>query len=322
MKSVTEILQTKYPLIQAPTSWLTNATLVSAVGNAGGLGVLGPNAGQTTVTADPVETAERMRREIHQIRSLTDRPFGLNVFPPSPGKRVRDNAFTAELLKMAYEEKVTHFVVVGTPHEELFDDIKAHDATLVFRPLTPSIEQMQEAERLGADLLVATGSEEGGILPRQDYGTFTVVPAMVDAVSLPMLAAGGINDARGVKAAFSFGAQGVYVGSRFLVTQESPMADAAKQAALRATFADVRRISASQRSLSTPAADKYAERYAATHDAGLDHEISVDGGLRAGMLLGDLEHGIISVNNGVDAITTIPTVEQLVTSLMSGQVNA
>lgn len=317
MRNVTEILGTKYPLIQAPMSWVTNATLVAAVSNAGGLGVLGPNAGQTEVTDDPMITAERMRQELRKARTLTDQPIGLNILTPDPDQSVADNIFTAALLKMAYEENVHHFAVVGSAHEELFADIKAHEGILIFRPLTPTVAQMRAGEHLGADILVATGSDEGGVMPRQDFGTFTVVPAMVDAVSIPVLAAGGINDARGVRAAFALGAQGVYIGSRFLMTKESPMADAAKAAVLKAHFSDVLRVSPTQRSVKTPAALKYASRYRNNDEAALDREISINGGLRPGMLLGDFERGIISVNNGVDTIDSVPSVEALIRELMA-----
>jgi enoyl-[acyl-carrier protein] reductase II len=140
---------------------------------------------------------------------------------------------------------------------------------------------------------------------------------MVDAVSTPVLAAGGINDARGVRAAFALGAQGAYIGSRFLMTQESPMSDAAKAAVLKAHFSDVLRVSPTQRSVKTPAALKYASRYRNNPDAVLDREISINGGLRPGMLLGDFERGIISVNNGVDTINSLPSVEALIRELMA-----
>lgn len=98
---------------------------------------------------------------------------------------------------------------------------------------------MKEAERIGADILVATGYDEGGIIPARPIGTFTIVPAMVDAVSIPVLAAGGINDCRGVQAVYALGASGVYIGSRFLMTQEAPMAENVKNALLTAKNEDM-----------------------------------------------------------------------------------
>lgn len=315
MKTVTQILGTRYPLIQAPMSWLTDANLVAAVSKAGGLGVFGPYAGQTVASTDPIETAQRMRAEIDKLRAQIDQPFGINILTPAPDEAVAAHPFTAAMLAMAYAAGVKVYVVVGTAHPALFADIKQHGGTIVFRPLTPTVAEMQAGERLGADLLVATGSDEGGVLPQQELGTFTVVPTMVDAVNIPVLAAGGINDVRGVRAAFALGAQGVYIGSRFLLTQEAPMAAVAKEAVKNAHFADIVRVSATQRSLKTPAANRYAKQYAQTQDT--NRQINMNGGLNPGMLQGDFEHGIISVNNGVDNLKSIPTVAALIQTLMA-----
>lgn len=317
MKLVTEILNTKYPLIQAPMSWVTNAELVAAVSNAGGMGVLGPNAGQKKVTTDSKETAERMRQEINKVRHLTNKSFGLNILTPSPKQKVSDVPFTRDLLAMAFAENIKYYVVVGSAHKELFDLIHQNEGIVVFRPLTPTIEQMRLGEKYGADIEVATGSDEGGVIPNQDFGTFTVVPTMVDTVEIPVLAAGGINDKRGVKAALALGAQGVYVGSRFLVTKESPMSSEAKTLVKNSNFNNLMRVSPTQRSLSTNQARNLADLMQSGSTVNLDRMISQNGGLRPGMLEGDFQHGIISVNNGVGLIDSEPTVAQLVESLMS-----
>jgi enoyl-[acyl-carrier protein] reductase II len=102
---VCEILGIKYPIIQAPMAWVTSAELAAAVSNAGGLGVLGPNAGQTTVTVDPIETAERMRREIRKTRELTDKPFAVNYILPLDFDEVQ-NSFAVPMLQVCVEEKV------------------------------------------------------------------------------------------------------------------------------------------------------------------------------------------------------------------------
>ncbi|QMU07647.1 nitronate monooxygenase [Levilactobacillus suantsaii] len=317
MNPITKILQTTYPLIQAPMSWLTNAKFVAAVSDAGGLGVLGPNAGQQTNARDPHEVAERMRAEIKQVQNLTSKSFGLNILTPNDGKSLADTTYTREILKVAFAEGVKYFVVVGTAHQELFQLIKAHQGIIIFRPLTPTVAQMQLGERYGADIAVATGSDEGGVLPKQDFGTFTVVPTMVDAVNIPVLAAGGINDRRGVKAALALGARGVYIGSRFLMTTESPMSPVAKKMVATATHHNLFRVSPTQRSLDTRPAKKYAQVQLATpKDNDLDHQISVNGGVRPGMLQGDFQTGIVSVNTGVDTLKKVLPVKTLIQSLM------
>lgn len=315
--NATTVLQTKYPLVQAPMSWMTDANLVATVSEAGGLGVLGLNAGQRDVTSSPEETANRMRQQIQLVKSKTTKPFGINIVAPRSGQSLSDAIFTDALLQMAYEENVTHFVVVGEAHEELFKQIKLHDGILIFRPSTPTIEQAQLAEKLGTDLLVATGSDEGGELPEQEAGTFTIVPAIVDAVNIPVLAAGGINDHRGVKAALALGAAGVYIGSRFLVTDESPMADEVKKYVIRSNFDDLVRVSAIRRSLKTPAALRYADMYRIDPQKDTETLIRQHGGMRPGMLEADFNQGVISVNIGINEINEQSSVAELVESLMT-----
>ena len=305
--SMTSILNIEKPIVQAPMNWLTDAHLVTSVSNAGGLGVLGPNAGQNG-TFSPEITKENIRNEIRKTRALTDKPFGLNLLLPI------DNPFSQATLEVGLEEKVAAFVTVGDADRVLFDRIKESGAKVIHRPLTPTIQNMQEAEDFGADILVATGFDEGGVLPQQAYGTFTILPNMVDAVSVPVLAAGGINDARGVQAALSLGASGVYLGTRFLVTQESPMSTAAKEVIIASSYEDLVFVSERQRSLKTDFALKEANRYQAGN-RNTDQEIAQAGGLRPAMLNGDIPNGIISVNTGIDMIKDIPNVATLIHNL-------
>ena len=190
-------------------NWLTNAELVAAVSNSGGLGILGPNAGQREAYS-PEVTYQKFREEIQKTKSITDKNFGINILLPI-------NPFSEALLNAAIDEGVRYFATVGDVDSIVFKKIKENNGVIIHRPLNPNSENMREAESLGVDLLVATGYDEGGVIPSQQIGTFSIVPAMVDSVSIPVLAAGGINDKRGVKAAFALGASGVYIGTRFLL---------------------------------------------------------------------------------------------------------
>ncbi|WP_192564447.1 nitronate monooxygenase [Pseudomonas gozinkensis] len=311
---VAKVLGIKYPLIQAPMSWVTDAHLVAAVSEAGGLGVLGPNAGYNTLTTDMNETIERMRSEIRKVRTLTDKPFGLNVLLMS-GEALDE--FTKSWVTMAAEEGVTHFVSVGNASEQAFGFMKEFGGTIIHRPLTPTVDNMREAEALGADVLVATGYDEGGLIPASALGTFTVVPTMVDAVDIPVMATGGINDRRGVKAAFALGAEGVYIGTRFIVTQESPAADNVKNAIITSGYANMAFVSPLQRSIRTRTADRLAAlNLDKQNTLDLDREISKLGGLRPGMLEGNMDEGIVSVNTGIDIIKSNPTVKELIDQLL------
>lgn len=308
-RRVTEILKTVYPIIQAPMNWVTNAELVAAVSNAGGLGVLGPNAGQRQGYS-PEETYDKFREEIKKTRSLTDNEFGINILLPM-------NPYSQALLEAGLDEGVGHFVTVGDADKEVFERIKAAGAVIIHRPLDPTSQNMKEAEQLGADILVATGYDEGGVIPQRHIGTFTVVPAMVDAVEIPVLAAGGINDKRGVQAAYALGASGVYVGTRFLMTKESPMAENVKQVIVTAKNEDMLLVAKQQRSLVTDFSIKLEEKYTGDDSSIKNADIiRRRGGIRAGMLEGDLINGIVSLNTGLEVIKDIPTVKDVIEKLM------
>lgn len=311
-KPLSEILNTTYPLVQAPMSWLTDAKLVAAVSNAGGLGILGPNAGQTTPVHGMEKHIHLMRQQIRQTRELTTKAFGINIV-------IEDEPATHMwgMLKLAFEEQIKYYAVVGTPNLDVYRQIKAHDGIILARPLTPSVENAQLAERYGADVFIATGFDEGGDLPGSHWGTFTVVPAIVDAVNIPVLAAGGITDSRGVKAVMALGADGVYMGTRFLVTKESPAALEIKEKIIKSTYRDLVEMSADRRSINTVAAKDYYDEYQnGYHTQEVDDEISRNGGARPGMLEGDLDQGVIFVNTGIDTIKDVPSVKGLIERVM------
>ncbi|WP_252904144.1 nitronate monooxygenase [Secundilactobacillus silagei] len=207
---VAQILNVEKPIIQGPLLWLTDAKLVAAVSNAGGLGVLGFNAGQTTVTRSLDETIDRMRNEIHQVKALTDKPFGLNVGLQSGDK----DPFFGPTLQLMIDEKVPVAVCAGELVSDRIQQLKAAGIKVVFRPLTPTVEITKQAAAAGVDIFVATGFDEGGTVPTKVIGTLSVVPMIVDAAGeMPVMAAGGIVDGRTAKAVFALGAEGLYVGT-------------------------------------------------------------------------------------------------------------
>ena len=309
-EKVIKILGTKYPLIQAPMNWLTNAELVAAVSNSGGLGILGPNAGQREAYS-PEVTYQKFREEIQKTKSITDKNFGINVLLPI-------NPFSEALLNAAIDEGVKYFATVGDADSIIFKKIKENNGVIIHRPLNPNSENMREAESLGVDLLVATGYDEGGVIPSQQIGTFSIVPAMVDSVSIPVLAAGGINDKRGVEAAFALGASGVYIGTRFLLTKESPMSNKVKEQILKSKNQDMLLVAKQQRSLNTKIAVMLESKYEDLVTSNENIEIiRENGGIRSGMLEGDLENGIISLNTSIEIIKNIPSVKDLIEELMN-----
>ena len=311
---VCEILNIEKPIIQGPMSWITNAEFVAAVSNAGGLGFLGPNAGQVDTTRSPEISTERMRTEIQKIKALTNKPFGIPVLINS------DLAYTWPLIETIIEEKVPVVLVNGVLDERIFKPLKENNIKIVYRPLTPTIEDAKAAEKFGADVYVATGFDEGGTVPEQVIGTFSIVPMIADAIDIPVLAAGGIGDVRGVRAAFALGAEGVFAGSVFIPTKENPAAENVKQMIVDATAEDLlmfRTLPAYYRSLPTKLAKKLVnmdEQGASREETAKTMIGSI--GMRIGMLEGNTDDGYISVGTGITPIKEIRTVKEVVDTLM------
>lgn len=320
---ICQILNIEKPIIQGPLSWLTDARLVAAVSNAGGLGVLGPNAGLTAETAvfTPEETAEKMREEIRKVKALSDKPFGVNLIPTS-----ENDIWTPPMVEVIKDEKVPAVVYTGygegTIKPELFAELKQAGVKIIYRDLNPTPENTRLAEQAGADIIVATGFDEGGTLPAVALGTFSIVPLIADSTDLPVMAAGGIADRRTAKAALALGAEGVFAGSLFLSSVESRMHQAVKERLVQSNGLDLmlfRTMPAYYRSLS----GKLAEKLVAMDKAGASNEElgkTMGGlrGLRLGMLENNSDEGYVSLGTGIGAITEIRSVADIVDELMLG----
>jgi NADH:quinone reductase (non-electrogenic) len=221
---VTEIFGIKYPIVQGGLAYLAYAELAAAVSNAGGLG---------QITAATLGTPEKLREEIRKIRTLTNNPFGVNF---AIAKHDNGGKYQ-EFLEVAIEEKVPAISITGANPQPVFERIKGENIrTLV---LVAGVRQAQKAEELGADAIMAVGQEGGGHLGREDIGTMVLTPRVVDSVSIPVIASGGIGDGRGLLAALSLGAEGIEMGTRFIATQECIHANENyKQAIVRAKETD------------------------------------------------------------------------------------
>lgn len=309
---ISEILGIRYPLIQAAMNWVTNADLVAAVSNAGGMGVLGPNAGQKFEGEKRLSSQERHRREFRKIKSLTDKPFAMNLILLGDG----EETYSQKVIDVALEEGVQNFVTVGPVSREIFNRIKKQNGTILHRELNPTPGQAKRAEEEGADIIIATGYDEAGTLPECRTGTFSIVPAIADAVDVPVLAAGGINDIRGVRAAFALGAEGVYVGTRFIVTEECPAPKCVKEDIIRSKAEDLIFVSPTTRSIP----HKYAREMAEMYEKGASHEKlakiieHIDS---PSMRDGKLDEGIVSVNTAIDLIHEIKSCASIVKELMA-----
>lgn len=304
--NICNMLGIEFPIIQAAMNWITDAKMVAAVSNAGGMGVLGPNAGQREAIDNPNEVAEKMRDEIRKIKKLTDNMFGVNLILPNEGSEDKD-LFSQSILKVLFEERVKCIVTVGQVNSKIFEEIKKHGCILIHRELNPTPTAAKKAEEAGADIFIATGYDEGGVIPNRPIGTFSIIPTIVDAVNIPVLATGGINDIRGVRAAFALGAQGVYVGTRFIVSKECPASTITKQEIIQSTGADMLSL-LPYRSIANKAARKFWKS---------DQKINEKGGIRIGMLEGKMEEGIVTVNTAIDLIKEVKSCDEIVKELMA-----
>lgn len=200
---ITDLLQIKYPIIQGGLAYLAYADLAAAVSNAGGLG---------QITAMSLESPEELRAEINKVRSLTDKPFGVNFAIGEHGRSF------AHMLEVAIAENVPVVSMTGGNPTPIFEQLKGTNIKKMV--LVAATRQAQKAEELGADAVMVVGQEGGGHLGRDDVGTMVLVPRVADAVSIPVIASGGIGDGRGLMAALALGAEGIEMGTRFIATKE------------------------------------------------------------------------------------------------------
>lgn len=203
MNRITEMLGIKYPIIQGAMQDVAKAGLVAAVSNAGGLGVL----------ASGQDTPEQVRKEIRKVKELTDKPFAVNL--------MFLNKKVPEIVDVVIEEGVK-IVTTGAGTPKLYMP-KLKEAGIKVMPVIPNVKIAKKMENLGVDAVIAEGMESGGHI-----GTMTsqtLWPQVVDAVNIPVIAAGGIADNRGVKAAMAMGAEGVQCGTIFSISKESPVGD-------------------------------------------------------------------------------------------------
>ena len=317
---VCEILGIEKPIIQGPALWLTDAQFVAACCNAGALGVIGLNAGQKDSVYTVEETMERTREQIRKVKELTKNPFALNVGPIDPQKDI----FTSPTIDLMVEEGVPIALYWGDVIPEWFDRFHEKGIKVIFRADTPTVENTKAAVRAGADVIAATGFDEGGTLPVRVIGTFSITPMLVDAVEgkVPVVACGGIADARTAKAAFALGAGGLLVGTAFLLSEESIIAENIKEAAVKLNADDLlmyRTVPAFYRSIPGELPQKLVEMSnTGASEAEIFQAQGRYDGMRDGMLFGDLSKGFASFGLGISFIHKIEPVAAIVEHLMAG----
>ena len=271
---VTELLGIEYPIIQGGMAWVAEHHLAAGVSEAGGLGLI----------AAASAPAQWVRDQIHAARKLTDKPFGVNIMLMSPE--------ADEVAKVIVEEGVK-VVTTGAGSPEKYMKMWKEAGVKVI-PVVASVALAKRMERCGADAVVAEGCEAGGHIGEST--TMTLVPQVVDAVKIPVIAAGGIADGRGIAAAFMLGARGVQMGTHFVVTDESQVHENYKDRIIKAKDIDTRVTGRTTghpvRALSNEMTRKYIELE--NKGAGFEElEKLTLGGLRKAVVDGDVANGSV-----------------------------
>ena len=238
---ICEILGIRYPLLQGGMAWVADASLASAVSNAGGLGLISSiNAG-----------TEAVRNEIRKCKKLTDKPFGVNIMLQAPN--------AAEVAQMVTEEGIRILTTGAGSPAQYMEAWKAAGIKVI--PVVASVALALKMQSIGATAVIAEGAESGGHVG--ELHTMALVPQVVDALDIPVIAAGGIGDGRGVAAAFMLGADGVQVATRFLAAEECTVHQSYKEKIIKAsdisTIVTGKTLGHPVRSLKTPFSNTFAK---------------------------------------------------------------
>lgn len=294
---ITEMLGIRHPLFQGGMAWVADAKLAAAVSNAGGLGLIG-------AAAAPGDVVQAMIRE---AKSLTDKPFGVNVMLLSP--------FADDVARICAEEKVA-VVTTGAGNPGKYMDMwKGVDIKVI--PVVASAALAKRMERAGADAVIAEGCESGGHIG--ELTTMALVPQVADAVSVPVIAAGGIADGRGVAAAFALGAQAVQCGTVFVCAEESPACDVYRRQIIDAKDTDTivtgREGGAPIRSIKT----KFTRRLLKMENQQVDRaefEKAAAGSLRKAVQDGNLDEGTFMAGQISGLVKAVEPAQAIVDRLM------
>ncbi|MGM9923304.1 MAG: NAD(P)H-dependent flavin oxidoreductase [Bacillus sp. (in: firmicutes)] len=301
----TQLLGIEYPIIQGGLAHLAYSDLASAVSNAGGLG---------QVTAMSLESPEALKEEMRRVKSLTDKPFGVNFAIGQHNDRFEP------FVEAALEEGMEVATITGGNPKAIFDLLEGTKVKKLV--LVAAKRQAVKAEELGADAVMVVGQEGGGHLGRDDVGTMVLVPQVVDAVSIPVIASGGIGDGRGLMAALSLGAEGVEMGTRFIATQECVHAhEAYKRALVEGSEKDTviikRSLGAPARAIANAWTDKILELE--QEDAGYEGLKEYISGRTNRKYIHDgrIDQGYAWAGQVLGMIKDVPSVESLFTTIIA-----
>ena len=294
-----DLLGIEFPIIQGGMAWVATSELAAAVSQAGGLGIIG--AGHAP--------AEWVRDEIRKVKKMTDKPFGVNVMLMSPHVK--------EVMEVVVEEKVA-VVTTGAGNPGIYmEALKGAGIKVI--PVVASVALAQRLERLGVDALIAEGTESGGHVG--ELTTMALVPQVVDAVKVPVIAAGGIADGRGLVAALALGAVGVQMGTRFMCATESVVHEAVKEKILGAKDRDT---VVTGRSTGHPVRvikNKLTRQFEELEKKNVppeELEALGAGKMKAAMIDGDIHFGSLMAGQICGMVKQIETCESIIKDIITG----
>ena len=302
---ITEMLGIEYPIIQGAMLWLSRAELVAAVSNAGGLGI---------IASLTFPTAKELRQEIKKTKSMTDKPFAVNVALLPTMRAVDYEGY----IDVAIEEGVNIIETAGRSPELYMNRLKDAGVKVIHK--VARVKDAKTAERVGVDAVTIVGFEAAGHPGMDDVTSLVLIPTSVDAMRIPVIAGGGIADARGFIAALALGAEGVLMGTRFMVSKECALHPKIVQWLLQARETDTliieRSIKNAARVMKTAPAQRVLEME--KKGAALEQLLPMISGLREKQAMeeGDINTGIIHCGQVVGLIHEIPSVKEIIDSII------
>lgn len=295
---VTELLGTEYPVIQGGMAWVAEYHLAAAVSNAGGLGLIGAASAP----------AEVVREQIREAKKLTDKPFGVNVMLLNPN--------APEVAQVIIEEGVKVVTTGAGSPAKFMEAWKNAGITVI--PVVASVAMAKMMERSGADAVVAEGMEAGGHIGSAT--TMTLVPQIVDAVSVPVIAAGGIADGRGVAAAMMLGAEGIQIGTRFVVANESIVHKNYKERIIKARDIDSEITGMSTGHPIRVLRNQMSREYLKMEKEGASFEELEQltlGSLRKAVIDGDVTHGSLMAGQSAGLVKKEQSCKEIIDEMMA-----
>ncbi len=305
---ITEMLGIEYPIIQGGMQWLSVAELVSAVSEAGGLGL---------ITAASFPDPEDLRDEIQKTKTLTQKPFGVNI---SMLPVLMEGDITKRYVKVIVEEKIPVVETSGRNPESLIPALKEGGVKIFHK--VPAVRFARKAESVGADAVTIVGFECGGHPGMDDVTSMILIPRATENLDIPVIAGGGIADSRGFMAALALGAEAVVMGTRFLATKECPAHANFKEWLVEAQETDTMMIERSIRNAVRVIRNETAEKVLEMEEKGatLDELIVYISGKvnREAWMSGDLDGATIACGQNVGLIHDVKTVKEVIDDIVNG----